>query len=188
MDRRVPSGWLTAIVATCQNGDDRAQQQAWHDLVEWLLPHIKVIAIRAQRKSGFRLRSVHIAEDAMMEALTTLYKNIHKITDPTGLLDWFAVVIQNKLRDLWRKQYVQREITDEDVGMFESGIAVASADHLELYVAINTLRREKREVLYYAYWLGLPLAEISELLGVPLGTVKSRLSNAYRELRKALNQ
>ncbi|GAA3413457.1 RNA polymerase sigma factor [Streptosporangium vulgare] len=51
-------------------------------------------------------------------------------------------------------------------------------------VALGALRRSEREVLALCVWAGLGYAEAAEALGVPVGTIRSRLSRARKRLRK----
>jgi len=56
----------------------------------------------------------------------------------------------------------------------------------ELSEALSGLRRGEREVLGLCAWSGLDYADAARALGIPVGTVRSRLSRARRKLRKAL--
>ena len=62
------------------------------------------------------------------------------------------------------------------------------ADHDELEQAFKTLTPEHRAVLTLRYYSDLPLAEIAEILDVPIGTVGSRLHHAIGRLRAVLQQ
>jgi RNA polymerase sigma-70 factor (ECF subfamily) len=64
-------------------------------------------------------------------------------------------------------------------------MAVANSDALSR--AFDRLTPEHRAVVVLHHYVGLPLAEIAEIMNVPYGTVGSRLHHALRELRGALN-
>ena len=53
---------------------------------------------------------------------------------------------------------------------------------------MDTLRRTERDVLALCVWSGLNYAEAAEALGVPVGTVRSRLSRARRKLQRKLQR
>jgi RNA polymerase sigma factor (sigma-70 family) len=54
-----------------------------------------------------------------------------------------------------------------------------------LIAALNSLGRSERDVLALCDWSGLSLADAADALGIPVGTVKSRLARARRQLRSA---
>lgn len=54
----------------------------------------------------------------------------------------------------------------------------------ELWEVLNKLENEHKEILKLSYYYGYAHGEISEKLGIPLGTVKSKIRIALRELRK----
>jgi RNA polymerase sigma-70 factor (ECF subfamily) len=57
-----------------------------------------------------------------------------------------------------------------------------------LYFAVQSLQSEHRQVIELAYYQGMSQSEIAEVLGWPLGTVKTRLRSAMEHLREKWNQ
>lgn len=57
----------------------------------------------------------------------------------------------------------------------------------QVYEALASLRRGDRELVLLQAWAGLSHGEIAEALAIPIGTVKSRLSRAHRDVRNALD-
>jgi RNA polymerase sigma-70 factor (ECF subfamily) len=77
--------------------------------------------------------------------------------------------------------------TAPDVPDFADDLAgrIDDAERLEkIHAALSTLRRAERDVLALCVWSGLNYAEAAEALGVPVGTVRSRLSRARRKLQR----
>ena len=72
----------------------------------------------------------------------------------------------------------------------DAAIARADADkrHRELAEALVELRRDEREILLLDAWAELTDSEIADALGLPIGTVKSRLSRARATLRNRLGE
>lgn len=66
--------------------------------------------------------------------------------------------------------------------------ADADAQHRELATALAELRPEEREVLLLHAWAELTDSEIADAVGLPVGTVKSRLSRAREKLRNQLGE
>ena len=65
--------------------------------------------------------------------------------------------------------------------------APAFADQDELERGFTRLSPEQRALIVLHYYLGLPMHETAEVLGLPVGTVKSRLSRATQQMRAALD-
>ncbi|MEA2354697.1 MAG: hypothetical protein QOD61_826, partial [Solirubrobacteraceae bacterium] len=63
---------------------------------------------------------------------------------------------------------------------------LAEAERRELAVLLEALPSEQREVIELAYFAGLSHAEITQRLGLPLGTIKGRIRLALEKLRLAL--
>lgn len=61
--------------------------------------------------------------------------------------------------------------------------AVAAADRDEVARLFDGLEPEQRALLVLHYKLGLPMAETSAILGIPIGTVKSRLNRTLKQMR-----
>lgn len=71
------------------------------------------------------------------------------------------------------------DIAEEVAGRVDDDELLAS-----VRAALDALRRPEREVLALCVWAGLGYAEAAEALGVPVGTIRSRLSRARRRLRR----
>jgi RNA polymerase sigma-70 factor, ECF subfamily len=66
--------------------------------------------------------------------------------------------------------------------------APATADDRHVFELVSALPEEQREVLLLRFADGLSLAEIAEELGIPVGTVKSRLHNGLSSLRESIRR
>ena len=86
-----------------------------------------------------------------------------------------GVVVQDEDRAVLRRQPFERSV---------EGVPVVDRDALDR--AFERLTPQQRAVFVLHHHTGLPLAEIADLVGVPVGTVKSRLHYATRTLRTAI--
>jgi RNA polymerase sigma-70 factor (ECF subfamily) len=99
------------------------------------------------------------------------------------------------MRHHWRKERrmlrayarsgVDPVFADEDAAVER---ADADSRHRELAAALAGLRRDEREILLLRAWAELTDSEIADALGLPLGTVKSRLSRTRDQLRNQLGE
>ena len=133
------------------------------------------------------LRDRQRAEDAVQETLVHAWRELPRLRDPLRFEAWLHRLLVNACADQGRSQrrfaaevrMIQREPTVDD-----DARRVADRDQLER--GFIRLRPEQRAVVVLHFYVGLPVPEIAETLGLPPGTVKSRLHYATAALRAAL--
>lgn len=139
------------------------------------------------------LGSAADAEEATQDAFVSAWRNLGSLRDPARFDAWLGRIVVNACRMALRHRRTVREITvDESLDFarsdrFEVDPAVLAATADSFDRAFDRLTIEDRALLVFAYRDDVPLAEISERIGVPVGTVKSRLSRARRSLQAALD-
>jgi len=114
--------------------------------------------------------------------------------DGGSLLPWLLGIALNVARNVSRaarrqQAAMNRLPTAPDVPDFADDLAgrIDDAERLEkIHAALSTLRRTEQDVLALCVWSGLNYAEAAEALGVPVGTVRSRLSRARRKLQRKM--
>jgi RNA polymerase sigma-70 factor (ECF subfamily) len=134
------------------------------------------------------LRDNARAEDATQEALVAAWRQLSALRDPDRFDAWLRRLLVRACYREADKEQRQRRITTR-IEPFatagpDPGLAVADQDELERGFA--TLRPDQRALVVLHYYLGLPVQETSEVLGIPVGTVKSRLSRTTQQLRATL--
>jgi RNA polymerase sigma-70 factor (ECF subfamily) len=134
------------------------------------------------------LRDADLAEDAVQEALIHCWRELPRLRDPSRFEAWLRRLVVNATTDQFRRRRrfraVVAAIPDAPVER-DFSIQVAVAD--ELRTAFERLRVEHRVVLVLHHYLGLAAPEIAEAVGVPPGTVRSRLHYASQALRAAVD-
>jgi RNA polymerase sigma-70 factor (ECF subfamily) len=147
--------------------------------------HGRMLLAYATRLTGDR----GAAEDLVQETLIRAWRHSETVAGATvSLKGWLLTIIRNLAFDRARRQAVRPAEVPE---LPEGG--PASVDHAEKIVdslmvmdALNTLSREHYTVLVEIYYRNRSVAEVSRMLGIPEGTVKSRTHYALRALRTAL--
>ena len=104
---------------------------------------------------------------------------------------WLLLRTRSRSLDVQKSSRVSKQTAHDDAWLAELGDptrdTAAGADQARIRKVLVALPREQREVLLLGYFEGLSSSEISERLGVPLGTVKSRVAAALAALRGALS-
>ncbi len=150
----------------------------------------------AVRVAYLASRGADDAADAVQEAFVKAFYALPRFREGAPFRPWLLRIVANEASN--RKRAARRrerlasrlaEVEDRGPGDAAPSPEAAALDASQrriLLEAINRLRDEDRLVLGYRFFLGLSEAETAEVLGVPLGTVKSRGSRALRRLRTLL--
>jgi RNA polymerase sigma-70 factor (ECF subfamily) len=142
---------------------------------------------------GFAHRSLGdpgLAEEAVQETFLRAWRAADRFDPSLGSVrTWLFSIIRNVIVDLWRARRSRLPLASGDVE------AAAPDDHLERALvawqveeALRRIGDEHRRVLIETYYRGRPYAEVAVELGVPEGTIKSRVYYALRALRLRLHE
>jgi RNA polymerase sigma-70 factor (ECF subfamily) len=131
----------------------------------------------------------HDAEDACQEALLTAWSAWPRLRDPARFEAWFDRILVNTCLELLRRRARRPQTTlSDDSGLVERDTAAGSADQDAMAHALGRLSPEHRATVVLRFWADLPTEAIAERLGVPPGTVRSRLHYALDALRADLGR
>ena len=134
------------------------------------------------------LRDFDLADDAVQAALLTAWREIRALRDPDLFEPWLhriltrACFAEARRRRRWSEGI--RLLPVEPVHGSDPYGNVDDRDQLEH--AFRRLTIEQRAVLVFHHYLGLSLPEVAQRIGIPLGTVKSRMHHAKQALRASL--
>lgn len=135
------------------------------------------------------LRDPHRAQDATQQALLGAWRDLPALRDPERFDAWLsrlvihACYVESRGERRWHAQ-IRAVPLDTPV---TPDIARAVADRADLEYAFRRLTPEQRAVVVLHHHLGYPLTEIAATLGIPVGTARSRLHYAVRQLRTVLD-
>jgi RNA polymerase sigma-70 factor (ECF subfamily) len=138
----------------------------------------------AYRLAGYLLGDATEAQDAVQDALTRSWQAWPTLRDQGKFEPWFDRILVNVCRDRLRKRRGVRveELNDELTVYTEDPFRAALAEN-EVAGLMHVLNADQRIVVGLRFWRDLSLQQIADLLGIPLGTVQSRLHYALRALR-----
>ncbi|WP_235965559.1 sigma-70 family RNA polymerase sigma factor [Micromonospora rubida] len=129
------------------------------------------------------------AEDVVQEAFLRAWTHIDRLTDDRGsVLGWLRRVVHNLVMDGYRAQRSRpAEVEIENAGTVAAPDVTADVvNSLLVEQVLGVLWPQHRAALVETYLKGRTAAEVSAALGVPVGTVKSRVHYAMRAVRAAL--
>jgi RNA polymerase sigma-70 factor, ECF subfamily len=144
------------------------------------------------------------AEDLVQEVMLKAWRSFHTFQEGTSIRAWLHRILMNAFYDTYRKQTREPEIAEqEDVSDFylydkvRQGAALGEAGNPEIEVLDNIMDAEVRDSLealpaqfraaiMLADVEGFTYKEIAEALGIPVGTVMSRLSRGRHMLQRRL--
>ncbi|MFC0281167.1 RNA polymerase sigma factor [Falsigemmobacter intermedius] len=145
------------------------------------LPSLRAFAISL-------CRNVTQADDLVQETLLKAWRNIEKFDPATNLEAWLFTILRNTFYSSLRKS--RREVSDPDGAhagsLYEKPAHDGRLAMNDFQRAFDQLSPEHREVLILVGASGYSCEEASEMMGVAVGTVKSRASRARKKLAELM--
>jgi RNA polymerase sigma-70 factor (ECF subfamily) len=167
------------LVRRAQHGDE----SAFSELAYGIGDRLFALASRI-------LRDGDLAEDATQQAIVTIWRELPALRDPARFEAWTYRILVNacnaeaRRERRWRPSLHVLDADTRGTDTDDPQLTVTARDELER--GFRRLPPEQRAVLVLQHYLDLSLPQISGLLGVPIGTVRSRLHYARNAMRAAL--
>jgi RNA polymerase sigma-70 factor (ECF subfamily) len=166
------------LVVRAQNGDE----EAFASLAVAAGDRLHAVAHRI-------LRDIDLAEDATQQALLAVWRDLPQLRDPARFDAWsYRLLVRACYSEARRTRHWAPNLrllpVDAASATDDSGMVV---DRDQLERGFRRLSIEHRAVVVLHHYLDMPLDDVAETLGVPVGTVRSRLQHALRGLRAALD-
>ena len=141
----------------------------------------------------FYMKETQLAEDVFQEVFYKVIKNYHKFNHQSSEKTWLIRITINTCKDMLRTSWIKRVTTfgvlQDSGNEYEKPYDIEKKEtNKELYELIQRLPQKYKEILLLFYYKDLTYEEISEILQIPEGTVRSRLSRAREKLKKMMNE
>ncbi|MEX2406456.1 MAG: sigma-70 family RNA polymerase sigma factor [Actinomycetota bacterium] len=167
-----------------------ADEEAFRELFRRYSPNAMALARRV-------VRQPFIAEEIVQEAFLAAWRNAEGYREGRGSVrSWLMTMVHHRAVDAVRREESQRRRAEDaqagDVLTVEDPADAVVAqlglpeERRAVRAALGDLPAEQRQVIELMYFDGLSQSKVSERLGLPLGTVKSRTLLGMRRLRSAL--
>ena len=173
---------LSALVERVVRGEKEAFALLYDEIAPLLYGVVKRV-----------LRDPAMSEEVTQEVFVEIWRTIEKF-DPSqaAVSTWAVTIARRRAVDRVRREQSQRnriealgqQRTDEDPGVGDEVVASVEAERVRL--AIAALPDDQREVIHLAFIDGHAHGAISDLLDIPLGTVKGRVRGGLKRLRADL--
>jgi len=148
-------------------------------------------AAHAGELYGFALRSLGdqgLAEEAVQETFLRAWRAGERFDPQLGSLrTWLFAILRNVVIDLGRARAARPAVASDGIDPAVEPLEEALLAW-QVEEAMRRIGEQHRRVLVETYYRGRPYAEVAEELGVPAGTIKSRVYYGLRALRVALEE
>lgn len=152
---------------------------AFHELVDRHADRLFALAMSLVRNNAD-------AEDVLQETFTGAYRGLKKFEGRASVRTWLTRILILQVAKWRRDRRGKTTQPIESASPTTSGGGSATEQKIDLHAALAKLSAEHQEVLLLREFEQLSYEEIAETLGVPRGTVESRLHRARADLREKL--
>lgn len=160
----------------------RGDRDAFASLVHQVSDSLFAVAFRILRDNG-------LAEDALQDALVSAWRQLPHLRETDRFEAWIhRVLVHACYAEARRGRSARTNVRLLELhGSTTSDGSRALADRDEIERAFRHIPLDQRAVFVLHHYVGLPLVEIAETLGIPAGTARSRLHYATQSLRTAIS-
>lgn len=143
--------------------------------------------------SRSRVKNGQLAEEATQDALSHIFKNARSFKNDSKVKTWAYTIINNACIDLLRKEKVRTglNVSDDPLQFKEdksSDFAEKKTTEIAVWEAIDLLPEDQQLAIKAVALDGYSVEEASQVLGVPVGTVKSRCDRARKAMAEKLRE
>ncbi len=141
--------------------------------------------LSVERFVKFKISNTSDAEDILQDVFLTAFNNFGQLKNQGAFKAWIISIARNKCNDYFRKKSKDFEIPIDELNEFR--LLQTRFGYIEnntVIDIIDALGDKDKQILYLSYWKELPQIEIAARLGIPIGTVKSRLYAAKQNFKR----
>lgn len=138
-----------------------------------------------ERFVRYRINVREDAEDVLQDVYIAAFRKFAHLRNVDSFKPWLVSIARNRINDYFRAKARRLEIPID--ALSESTLSYGRfgvTQHSAVRDALDRLGDRDAQILYLYYWKDMPQAEIAQRIGVPLGTVKSRLHTARQNFQK----
>ncbi|MBW1296798.1 RNA polymerase sigma factor [Aquimarina litoralis] len=169
------------LVLQCQSGNKKAAAilvKRWH--------------VKLCKHANWYVKDEHFSKDIVQDCWNIIFLKISKLKNTNSFGSWALSIVTRKSIDWLRKNKKEKELLDtykkrlDHVSVIDETIDETEVIKVLLKKAINMLPEQQKMVLNLFYKEEYSIKEISDIIGISKGTVKSRLFTAREKLKLIL--
>ena len=170
---------LQILVRQCQRGD----AAAFEELFRRFQPRLRYYVRRLDADGNH-------TDDTLQEIWARVVRGIGSLRDRRAFVAWLYTIARHEVHGRAKAKDGSVELTEEHLGSLadDSEPVFRKEDAARIHQALETLRPAQREILTLCFLEELSHQEIAGILGLPVGTVKSRIHYAKQALRRELER
>jgi len=130
------------------------------------------------------LRDRHLAEEVVQETMITVWSKASTYSGSSRVSTWIFGIARHKAYDILKGEKKGARTTGGTVIIDDPAPRIERKE--QVLAAIDSLPPDQREIVFLTFYENLPYKAIADLLGIPEGTVKSRMYHAKKKLAEAL--
>lgn len=138
-----------------------------------------------ERYIYYKMPNKHDAEDVLQEVLIVGYKSFKALENKEKFKSWMLTIARNKCNDFYRERFKLLEVQFEEIYDYERSYSMCGRSIKEVVdETLEDLRNRDKSILVMHYIKGMDQLSIASTLGIPVGTVKSRLYTARGKFKQ----
>lgn len=134
----------------------------------------------------YHIHNRDAAQDITQDVFLKFIKEIERYREYGKLKNYLYVIARNSIRDYMRKR---KEVNLESVSeteTYDDGGINKKIDQISVWEALSSLEELEKEILILRYYQELRIKDISEIMGMPASTIRYKLKNAEKTLKRRL--
>ncbi|EGC03332.1 RNA polymerase sigma factor [Ruminococcus albus] len=137
-----------------------------------------------ERYVRYNIPSKADSDDVLQEVWLAAYRQFDRLKNKSSFKDWVIGIARHKVKDYFRSRQETIDIDDlPESELVQSRYGLV--EYSPVHETIDRLSDNDKQILILYYFENMPQNEIADRLGIPLGTVKSRLNTARRNFKNA---
>lgn len=125
------------------------------------------------------------ASDLVQDTALLAFKNFNQLKEIAYFKTWITRILLNNIKKFFKQK---REVNLFDDRIFEATDQTNREETIILLDAIKKLNQKEQDVLILQYFLGYTICEVSKILKMPQGTVKSKTNRSLKKLKELLKE
>jgi RNA polymerase sigma-70 factor, ECF subfamily len=134
------------------------------------------------------LGDAHQADDALQDIWLDVFRALPRLQDAGAFPAWLFRIARDRAYRVLRRRASSQSLDESTVASPDAEESFSPEDAAAIHTALDRLTPEHREVLILRFIEDMSYDKIAAVASVPVGTVRSRLHNAKRELRRLLER